>query len=184
MRAIDDARWRKVKDSLSPFGLDADAVMVTTGLKTAQPLPLRDALEELALEIAFSRPRQRRTPKQRADAQRETLAAIEALLGAFNYSSMGLAYIDTVTAQEELEALAAKLRAQIAKLDAAGSNRRDNARKRTRNEYWEECAQLLGPIAPRPVKPKELIRFLLACSPFPTTDSAVEMFVYRCKRTT
>jgi hypothetical protein len=179
MRAIDDARWRKVKDSLNPFGLDADAVMVTTGLKTAQPL--RDALEELALEIAFSR-RRRRTPKQKADAQRETLAAIEALLGRFNYGSMGLAYTDAVTAREELEALAVKLRAQIAKLDAAGSSRGDNARKGTRNEYWEECAQLLEAIAPRPVKPKELIRFLLACSPFPTTNSAVAMFVYRRKR--
>jgi hypothetical protein len=171
--AYSDEEWAKIRSSLATLSIDVDTVMVGER-------PLHEELVEIAR--IFSTPFKRLTPKQKAKRQRETLATIEALLGKLNFSSMGMAFIDSVAAREELEALAVKLRAQIAKLDAAGSSRGDNARKGTRNEYWEECAQLLEAIAPRPVKPKELIRFLLACSPFPTTNSAVAMFVYRRKR--
>jgi hypothetical protein len=122
-------------------------------------------------------------------AARETLATIEALLGKLNFSSMGMAFIDSVAAREELEALAVKLRAQIEKLDAEGSSSRGNALMDERNEYLVELRHVwdtaIVPAAARHRR-KDLIRFLLACaSPlFPkTTDKAIENYLDRRPQT-
>jgi hypothetical protein len=171
-----DAAWQQIRGCLAPL-VDADAVMVGER-------PLRAELAEIAR--IFSTPCKRSTPKQKAKRQRETLVAIEALLGKFNYAAMGIASIDAVTAREELVALAVKLRAQIAKLDAAGSSSRRNALMDERNEYLVELVHVwdtaIVPAAARQHRQKDLIRFLFTCTVplFPkTTDKSISSFLDR-----
>jgi hypothetical protein len=175
------AQWAEIKTSLATLGIDADTVIVG-----------ERALHEELVEIAriFSTPFKRSTPKQKAKRQRETLVTIEALLGKFNYASMGMASIHSVTAREELEALAVKLRIQIEKLDAEGSSSRGNALMDERNEYLIELMHVwdtaIVPAAARRRRRKDQIRFLLACaSPlFPkTTESAIKNYLDRRPQT-
>jgi hypothetical protein len=177
VRAPDDAAWQKIRGCLAPL-VDADAVMVGER-------PLREELAEIAR--IFSTPFKRSTPKQKAKRQRETLATVEALLGKFNYTSMGMAY--TSEAREELGALAVKLRTQIEKLDAEGSSSRGNALMEERNEYLVELVHVwymaIMPAAARPRRRKDLIEFLVTCTAplFPkTTDKAISTFLDRRKK--
>jgi hypothetical protein len=178
--AYSDEEWAKIRSSLATLSIDVDTVMVGER-------PLHEELVEIAR--IFSTPFKRLTPKQKAKRQRETLATIEALLGKLNFSSMGMAFIDSVAAREELEALAVKLRTQIEKLDAEGSSSRGNALMDERNEYLVELRHVwdtaIVPAAARHRR-KDLIRFLLACaSPlFPkTTDKAIENYLDRRPQT-
>jgi hypothetical protein len=179
----EDPQWRKIKERLAVLGVKADHFLVGAHWyhTSARQRPLREGLEELS--GAYSGLRKPPTPKQTAEKMRKALAKFEAARDVLDYnkSRLHLNFDEADDARQALTALIAKVRPRFDKLAAAPGSRSGNARK-PHTEYWSELAQLCEAIAARPPKPQELASFLIACSPFRTSDSAAMSFAYRFKQ--
>jgi hypothetical protein len=184
-------QWQAVKALLGSTHIGIDAEKTTVKWFRIQR-PLRDVLED-ATDRHLRLPR-RKTPRQRADKQRKSLAEIQALLEklarGMRYAEFGMlgAHNEAEEAEAALTALAERLKNQIAALDAQGRSSKHNARKLSRNHIWSKLidvwkAATVG--AKRPPQRRHLIKFLRLCSPdqlAPSSDKTVATFLDRLKR--
>ena len=190
--AYTDAQWAQIHEMLARLGVKADTEICGfwwLDFSADKPRPLRYWLEQAARD--FSRFQPRPTLKQEAANGRETLAAINVVLGRLNHDAVGrYAYViarkDIQAAERALTALAAKLQRQLQTLASVNSASKLNAKQVERNEFLDYLTRLwrvlITPVARRELKRKDLVRFLLACvAPvFPhTTEKAITGYLDR-----
>lgn len=190
--AYTEAQWTQIHEMLARFGVKADTkigVFWWLDYSAGEPRPLRYWLERTARH--FSSYPSRPTLKQEAANGRETLDAINVVLGRLNHDAVGhYAYVvgqkDIQAAERALRALAAKLQRQLQTLASVDSASKLNAKQVERNEFLDYLARLwrvlITPVASRELKRKDLVRFLLACvvPVFPhTTEKAITGYLDR-----
>jgi hypothetical protein len=185
------AQWQEIEDALAAVDVDLDAATVVNPFDgphawgwegwedyTPEPDLLPYVLQQCA--YAAARVRERKTtastPKQRAESLRKEVDALDQALAVINPDDVGpgLPPDDVAHARQkrrtrlrtEMTLEIAERRRYIAKLEAAGSRSKDNART-THNDYWELLAKLWRQVAGSagPKRRQRLGRFLLACTP-------------------
>jgi hypothetical protein len=188
--SIDDARWKKIKQSLAVIGINADTVSVNSQFSAEFPrapmLPLRQVLQEAADFFALHEPP---TPYGRAeqlkaaqDAAQKTLTLLQQLsAGLQNYPDFAQIHFYQERDRQLCDLLTwkiAELQKRIDVMRTTGSSSRQNARK-TQRDHLHALADLwlsiTMPANTSKHRRKHLGRFLLACTAGP--EQQIENFV-------
>jgi hypothetical protein len=185
------ARWKKITQSLTEVGINADTVSINsrfsaTQFPVAPMLPLRQVLQEAADFYALYKPP---TPYERAEqskaaqaAAKKTLTLLQRLsAGGRNYPDYAQVHFYQERDRQLCDLLAwkiAELQERGKTLRTAGSSSKQNARNKMQHDHWHALADVWLDItmiarsepSVSKYRRKHLGRFLLACTDGPARE--------------
>jgi hypothetical protein len=198
----DDTQWRKIGESLAPFGININTAMVRQPFVLGGPWqlldhsappeqwpePLKDVLQGMALYFAVvstgGMPRLVRDyRKHAARLRQERLSTLRAVLAVLDNPDFDIARALTVTEYNTLRAGLTDLIARLSDFIDAGSGRRQPNASKAHIQYWTELKRLWDAITADAGSHKDLKKFLFACSspvfPAATKDQTLTAFIER-----
>ena len=179
--AVDDVRWRHIKDACRRAGIDADTVMV-------RKMPLRAELERLAARYIKDKNFKSPTERQFNEVINEGLAEIAAFRDPYTlkHDADGREHCDLIAyfvsdsvikkVLQALDELETELRESLVAKPFVESN----AAERARDHYWFLLVRLWVKIAPHAGHRKSAADFLQAATD--ASDSAVKNYLDRLPR--